>query len=509
MRSRNFVAVLILTAAAIGNAQFCYGRQQKDAFMPGQVLVQFRERTMPLTVGAKTGLADFDRIAARFGVQEIVQAFPSIESAAARREISDEAQALRRVFDVSYSEPYDPAVVAEELGRAYEVVHAEPRVVYGLTWDGGMQDGIRVEPNDPRFRSQTHFDNLRMTDAWDVAKGEDGDVVIAIVDGGTDWNHPDLRANVWTNPGEIPDNGVDDDGNGYVDDIRGWNFANGSADPTGLSYTPENAVHGTSVAGAAAAVTNNALGIAGAGWNAKYMAINISCSQDGSMCHATDGLVYAAMNGADLITASWVATVESNFLEMAVEMALEEGALVVAASGNDGINIDPQSRYPASYRATLSVGGTNKNSGLNVYNYGRSVNVFAPARQIDTTDPFLGYAQRSGTSLAVPLVAGIAALAKTANPHFSPQQLREQVRLTSDSIDDVNPQEFSGLLGKRACQCASRRDGSARLPAFGLQIGNWVDNDAVILTCESSETGSRNGHLYQLRRGYRGAHGRS
>ncbi len=476
MPGRRFVALAILAAVSAGGAPFSYGSQQKDAFIPGQVLVQFSEEALPQAVGAKTGLADFDRIAARFGVQEVAQAFPSIEAAAAARQISDKAQQLRRVYDVRYSEPFDPVLVAEELGRLPAVVHAEPRVTYRLSWDDELSNASLVEPNDPGFRRQTHFDNLRMTEAWDVARGESGGVVIAIVDGGTDWNHPDLKENAWTNPGEIAGNGVDDDANGYIDDVRGWNFANSSADPKGLPNTPENAAHGTWVAGAAAAVTNNALGIAGTGWNARYMALNASCSQGDLLCHTTDGVVYAAMNGADLITASWGSSTESTFLKMAVEMALEEGALVVAASGNEAANVDAQAHYPAAYGATLSVGGTRKNSDRNVFNYGRSVNVFAPALQIDATAPGDAYAQKSGTSLAVPLVAGIAALVKTANPNFSPHQIRERIRLTSDSIEDVNPQEFSGLLGRGRVN-AHRAVTESTPPGVRLEAWEWVDSD--------------------------------
>ncbi len=468
---------MILAAVTLGGAPLSYGAQQQDAFIPGQVLVQFREEALPQAIGAKTGLADFDRIAARFGVTEVAQAFPSIEAAATARKISDAAQELRRVYDIRYSAPLDPGLVAEEFGRSPEVVHAEPRVAYRPSWDDELSHTPRVEPNDPGFRRQTHFDNLRMTDAWNVARGENSSVVIAIVDGGTDWNHPDLRENAWTNPGEIAGNGVDDDANGYVDDIRGWNFANSSADPKGLPNTPENAAHGTWVAGAAAAVTNNSLGIAGTGWNARYMALNASCSQGDLLCHTTDGVVYAAMNGADLITASWGSSTESIFLKTAVEMALEEGALVVAASGNEAANVDAQAHYPAAYGATLSVGGTRKNSDRNVFNYGRSVNVFAPALQIDATAPGDGYAQKSGTSLAVPLVAGIAALVKTANPNFSPQQVRERIRLTSDSIDDVNPQEFSGLLGRGRVN-AHRAVTETTPPAIRLEQWEWADSDA-------------------------------
>ncbi len=476
MTYHNIAGALLLLAVAIGFSRPSYGMQQAGDFMPGRVLVQFKEGVLPQKGAAKTGLVSFDRAAERFGVVAVAQAFPSIEAAAAKREISAKAQALRRVYDVRYSGPYDPKMVAEKIAGDPDVENAEPRVVYRLAWDGLLPTEARAVPNDTEFHDQTHFNNLRMTEAWDVAKGEDSDVLIAIVDSGTDWNHPDLRDNVWTNPGEIPLNGVDDDGNGYVDDIRGWNFGNNSADPNVLPNSSEASDHGTWVAGVAAAVTNNASGIAGTGWNARFMAVNVSCSSGGFVCYGADGVAYAALNGADVITASWGNSTESSFERAVVEMALEEGALVVAASSNTVASLDELPVYPAAYAATLSVGGTKKDSDQSVFSYGRSVNVFAPALQIDATTPGDGYVEVSGVSFAVPLVAGIAALVKTAFPNFSPNQLREQIRLTSDRMEEVNPENLAGLLGRGRVN-AYRAVTESTPPGIRLEDWMWMDVD--------------------------------
>ena len=474
-----FRATIMVTGflAAFGACHHAAASQQSGDVLSGRVLVQFREGVQPQTGAAKTGLAGFDRVAERFGVYSVERAFPSIEGAATKREISKKAHALRRVYKVRFSAPHHPDVAVEEFSRISDVEHAEPHVLYSLTWRRPGTGGAPLIPNDTEFRNQTHFDKLRMTEAWDVARAEDGDVVIAVVDGGTEWDHPDLRGNVWTNPGETPNNGVDDDSNGYIDDIRGWNFANDSADPRGLPLTPSNASHGTIVAGVAAAVTNNALGIAGTSWNTKFMPINVGCAQGDQLCYGLEGVVYAAMNGADIITASWGSSNASLLLQQAVEMALDEGALVVAGSGNEGKNVDVDPRYPSDFAATLSVGGTRKNSDENVYNYGRGVNVFAPSVDINGTELNGTYGASSGTSFAVPLVAGIAALVKTAFPDFDPRRVREQVRLTADAMEDANPQNLAGLLGRGRVN-AYRAVTESTPPGVRLEDWTWTDEDA-------------------------------
>ena len=452
--------------------------------MPGVVVVQF-EAGIDIPHGAaKAGVDSFDQLAEQHQVYAIEKAFPFLEAAASKRALTEKMEALRRIYVVHYSTPMRPRHVAAALAQDANVVFAEPQFIRRITEDvsASMETLLPTDPDDALYGNMTHLGHLRVPDAWDVVKGEDGDprVVIAIVDGGTDWRHPDLMANIWTNPGEIDGNGIDDDGNGQIDDIHGWNFAADpdTNDPTGLPDKPSNAAHGTRVAGTAVAVTNNAVGVAGTSWNAEFMAVNAGCpNQDSLICFGFRGVLYAAMTGADIINASWGGDGASEAERQVIEAAVEAGALVVSSAGNEGANMDRQPFYPAAYGAVLSVGGTGKVSDTIFGNYGRTVNVFAPGQQINTTSPNGQYSTNvNGTSFSSPLVAGIAALVKTLNPGFTPHQVREQIRVTSDAIDGANFPQFNGLLGR------------GRVNAF--RAVTETDNPAIRLTDLSFTTGS-------------------
>ena len=312
------------------------------------------------------------------------------------------------------------------------------------------------------------------------------EVVVATVDGGGDWQHEDLRANVWTNEDEIPDNGIDDDNNGFIDDVHGVNFANGddtNNDPTGLPKLPGSARHGTAVAGSASAVTNNNVGVAGAAWNAEIMHINAGCdSVDNYICYGYEGILYAATNGADIINASWASYVSDDqgtrHLDQTLELATDMGALVVAAASNYSLSNDLFRYYPARSPRVLSVGATEKatrrRAGFS--NYGRLVNVFAPGVGILTTGPDNSYVLFNGTSFSSPLTAGVAALVKTRFPTMDPDALREHIRLTSETIDSENP-GFAGQLGRGLVNAldAVRAPTS---PAVRLKRWSWTDQDS-------------------------------
>ena len=469
-RIRTCLAAALLILAGPGLAHAMVQQQSgADNAIPGQLLVRFTMAELSVA-GGRTGIDAFDSRATKYSVTAIEKAFPSLDVIAARRSLSPAAEALRHVYVVQYASQHSPVLVAQDLAVAPEVIYAEPvfqQNLYGEVPDDG--GGWRIEPDDPLYTSQTHLGRMQLPAAWDVVKGEDGTAVIAVVDGGTDWRHPDLNANVWTNPNEIDDNGIDDDNNGFIDDIHGWNFNQNKADPTGpfLSVTGR---HGTHVAGAAAAVTNNSEGIAGSSWNAQFMAINTSCANQLLLCHTIRGIVYASMNGADVITASYGSHMYSQTDELAMQAALDQGALVVAASGNRRVNVDVQPFYPSAHQTTLSVGGIGKNSDVNQFNYGHSVNVFAPSRIIETTSPPNLYRIVQGTSFAVPLVAGVAALVKTAFPSFTPEQVREQIRLTAVSIDAANPQ-LAGNLGRGKVDAYSA---VTKDPSPSLRVEAWT-----------------------------------
>ena len=334
---------------------------------------------------------------------------------------------------------------------------------------------------------------MRMPQAWDIVKGSEGNppVVIAIVDGGTDWRHEDLLGNVWTNSGEIADNGIDDDQNGFIDDVHGVNFANEddtNNDPTGLPATPRSAWHGTASAGAAGAVTDNGIGIAGTSWNAELMLINAGClTRDGGICWGYPGILYAAANGADIINASWVSSGGAYGRDV-VAAATELGALVVASGGNANLSLMDFPHKPAGYPRVLAVGATEKDSRRKARfsNYGTPIDVYAPGVAVNTTAPDDTYGPGSGTSISSPLVAGLAALVKTRSPSMTPDQIREQVRLTSESIDDDNPGFPAGALGGGYVN-AEAALGVPQYPAVRLKRWTWTvsGNDGAINSGET------------------------
>ena len=449
------------TAIAQGagtNASIRILRGDGSPVVDGVVIVKFKEALLMPRGLAKTGISSLDQLFGAQGVVAIEQAFPL-----PARLLGDKGRALQRVYYVRYEGGSHPRQVALRISRDPNVEYAVPRYIYRIYDTPEPRPagaGSLDTPDDLLYPQMSHLVRIQAPGAWGVVKGEDGGVIIAVVDGGTDWQHEDLLANIWTNSGEIPDNNIDDDNNGYVDDVRGWNFVNGDGDPAGLPGTPVNARHGTSVAGIASAVTNNAIGIAGASWNAQLLPVNASCSSDSLICFGVEGIIYAAVNGADVISLSWGSSHPdlTSFEERALfqfwrtvsDFAGERGALLVAAAGNDNVNNDDVLHMPGSAEHILAVGATNKSDDRKAIfsNYGVTVDVFAPGVSLNATIPGDGYTELAfGTSFSAPLVAGIAALVKTRFPDFTPEQLAQQMRVTADPIDNVNSAR-TGLMGK-------------------------------------------------------------
>ena len=454
---------------------------------PGIVVVQFEPGAAVQDGASVTGLAAFDRVASRYRVHALSRVAPFLDHLKPEPGAVRSLAALRRTFYLRYASDEDPYRVAAWLGRAPGVAYAEPLFMHRI-------DALQADPNDPLYSDQTHLRHMRMPQAWDIVKGSEGNppVVIAIVDGGTDWRHEDLLGNVWTNSGEIADNGIDDDQNGFIDDVHGANFANEDDtdnDPTGLPATPSSAWHGTASAGAAGAVTDNGIGIAGTSWNAELMLINAGCRfVDGSICWGYPGILYAAANGADIINASWGGFGTSAYGRDVVAAATDLGALVVAAGGNDNLSLMDFPHHPAGYPRVLAVGATGKDSHRKAgfSNYGTPIDVYAPGVAIDMTAPDGAYRPGNGTSFSSPLVAGLAALVKTRSPSMTPDQIREQVRLTSESIDDDNPAFSPGALGGGYVN-AEAALGVPEHPAVRLKRWTWTvsGNDGAINSGET------------------------
>jgi serine protease len=292
-----------------------------------------------------------------------------------------------------------------------------------------------VASDDTYWSSQWHLENtgqriagvdgvpgtdLGVTDAWAVADG--GGRVVAVIDTGTDISHPDLAGSLWHNPRETCGNNVDDDGNGYVDDCVGWDFFND--DPTVNDAGSDNR-HATHIAGTIAAGTGNGRGVAGVAPGARVMPLKISNGNTMQISDATEALYYAVDNGADIVNCSFgtgagVARAQMAGFEAAVAYAGSRGVLVVAAAGNEGVDIDASPRYPAALPEDnlISVAAsTSEDQRASFSNWGRvGVDLHAPGVNIVATLPDGQYGGMSGTSMASPTVAAAAAVVWSARP---------------------------------------------------------------------------------------------
>lgn len=300
-------------------------------------------------------------------------------------------------------------------------------------------------PNDPNLPNQFYLGTVRAIEAWDVNKGSSS-ITIAIVDSGGDLVHEDLAANIRILADAVGD-GIDNDGNGWIDDDRGWDFVgdniNNLNDPNFIGdndpqlVTGGNVGHGVSVAGCASAVPDNTKGIAGVGFNTKLLFTKHTPDNQPtstSVYLGYDGILYAALSGADIINCSWGGTFRSEIIQDMINFITEDlGVLLVAAAGNTGIEAP---FYPAAYDNVLSVTAvTNTNTKAIFSNFGSFVDVSAPGVGIFTTAYGNAYTSIQGTSFSSPITAGAAALVKAQFPTYTPQQIAEQIRVTSNATE--------------------------------------------------------------------------
>jgi subtilisin family serine protease/trehalose utilization protein len=320
-----------------------------------------------------------------------------------------------------------------ELKKDPEVLYAEPN----------YEIHVARVPNDPRFPELYGMRNLgqtggtpgadiRATLAWDLFTG-DPNLKIGVIDTGIDYNHPDLAANMWTNPGEIAGNHIDDDHNGYVDDVHGYDVVNNDGDPM------DDFGHGTHCSGTIAGVGDNGVGVVGVNWHLKLVGIKfLDASGSGSTAGAIAAVQYAIVAGVRLTSNSWGGGPFSAALLDAINAAGAAGQLFIAAAGNNGWDTDVTPVYPADYDSPyiVSVGASDHNDHLAFFsNRGvNSVDLAAPGVDILSTVPGGGYETHSGTSMACPHASGVFALAAGRFPFASNLQLKDLVLSSCDSI---------------------------------------------------------------------------
>jgi len=395
------------------------------------------------------GVQPLDTKAADLG---ITQAHPMFRTrpTKSRSDLPD----LSRIYRVELREGVSPFQVARLLAGQRQVEYAEP---IPLTY-------LAETPDDPDFSVQTFLRHIDCEAAWDVHKGENGAVVVVgVSDSGVQWHHEDLVDNIAQNLGEDADgdgvvivssgstwvfdpddlNGVDDDGNGYIDDLVGWNMYNDNEQEDNDPDDPRQ--HGTAVSGLAAGRTDNATGISSVSWNVKLLPCSASNSaSETAINRGYECVTYLAENGADIINMSWGGYRSWQVGREVIDYAAGLGSLLVAAAGNEDSS---DLLFPAAYPNVVSVASVLSFMQKTDYsNYGISVDLSAPGANLRTTIPQNSYDSLSGTSLSSPIVAGSLALLKSQHPGWSNDQLIRQVQATAESTDNVNP-TYVGLLG--------------------------------------------------------------
>jgi subtilisin family serine protease len=449
-------------------------RTQQFEFIPGVILVKLNDDAL-IGLAKKngfsvTGISSVDVILQKYKVTSAEKLFPDAEKLVEKQIFISynrktfERPSLHNIYRLQITNEQELFKAIDELKQDPNVVYAEPDYVLSLVnndplspplseaemlqWlenhpdavpklnkDKNTNSPLIITPNDPLYSQQWGIPACQIDAVWDSTSG-DSTQIIAILDSGVDWTHPDLKDNIWINYPEANGlTGNDDDHNGYIDDIRGWNFIGNNNNPA------DDNSHGTHVAGIIAAEGNNGIGIAGVNWHAKIMPVKVFQSNGkGDVAVISQGINYAAMNGATIINMSFGTYARSLTMENALANAYATSVLV-AAAGNDGIcigpgkcpdNKDSSPFYPAALSYVLGVeapppppfGFSNYDVDGPVYSaYPELFNyeLKAPGTSIISTIPNGNYRVYSGTSMAAPMVSGAVSLYR----HFFPTQSQE------------------------------------------------------------------------------------
>ncbi len=468
-------------------------RMQPMDFVPGQILIRYSDdaEVQNLKAGeiVQTGMVTIDSIFTKYKINTQEKLFPAeqkLKSKVMLRSFNGtefEQPSLHNIYKLSLPQESNLFEAIEELKHDPKVIYAEPNYNMSVTNDKAVSppmterelmqwSNVNLEaipnsspvsssiagcpipmpgnppdpksaPNDPLFPQQWYIPAVHADEVWDTVQGKDSTQVICILDTGVDWMHPDLENKIWTNPGEIPGNGIDDDGNGYVDDVRGWDWINNDNNPM------DDNSHGTHVAGIAAAEANNGIGISGVSHGAKIMALKVfQSSGRGDAATISQGINYAKNMGATAINMSFGSYARSMTMETALANAYASCALV-AASGNDGICIGPGGTCKPMFPAALSyVLGTQANASWSNFDQDGPVysmypdlwnyEMKAPGTEILSTIPDGNYRVYQGTSMAAPVLSGSLAIYRSLFPGQSQELMWAKLIQTSSTYFNIH-----------------------------------------------------------------------
>lgn len=384
---------------------------------------------MPSHVGSVTNIDEvpgLSKVAKEYGIYKVRQPFHMTTSEDLKHTVVVYFTAIEKSFELVHLMKYNK-----------DVDYAEAVPYYTTTYtpnDLGPQSGSG---------NQWGLYQIQAENAWNISTG-DPNVTVAVVDNAVAITHPDLAPVIWTNPGEIPGNGIDDDANGYVDDVNGWDAGDNDNDPnpptSGMS-------HGTHCAGTVGAATDNGTGVASIGFGISIIPVkaNKNSAGNSAVSNAYDGFTYAATVQADVISNSWggggYSTTYQNLMNWAYNT---QGCLIIAAAGNSNTS---STHYPSGYNNVIAVASTTTGDVKSSFsNYGSWVDVSAPGSNILSTWPYSSYNSISGTSMATPLVAGLCGLMFSVDSTITRSQVESCLSSTCDNIDAANP-SYIGQLG--------------------------------------------------------------
>jgi gliding motility-associated-like protein len=471
--------------------------QAREKTVPGKILIKFKTASHEQVIQAQPqlamqgitvmqplslGLESIDALNKEYKSTRMQRVFLP----AGKHDARHQRHGLHLWYELTIDEALDPVVVAKRYGQDAYIEWAEPAPVIAFA--------AEPFPNDPRYAQQWHYNNtgqasgtpgmdIRLAQAWERTTG-DPRVIVAVVDGGVDYAHQDLNANMWINTGEIPNDGIDDDGNGFIDDIYGFNFVSGKGlnpnaqPPYGPAPITAND-HGTHVAGTIAGVTNNSIGVAGIaggdGTNqgARIMSCQIIDEKDKEKgAYSGMAIAYAADNGAVILQSSWTigsspsssirdairyfircaGTIDENCNQPAPGTPMK-GGIAIFAAGNDNTS---ELAYPAAHEEVVAVAAIdNKGRRASYSNYGNWVDISAPGGEMTVSSGGIlstisanQYAYNQGTSMACPHVSGVAALAlsRYGSETYTPELLRDRLLLTTMPLPDES-RYLSGQMG--------------------------------------------------------------
>jgi serine protease len=398
-------------------------------YMAKTIIIKVKPAFANICSNTKIEHPSFNFLSAAVGVNNLHKKFPFDKSPAKPFNATGQAFAdLSLIYELNYTSDLQIEKAISKLLLSNILVYAEPHFI----------PKVNYVPNDPLANptDQYHLQTINAFNAWNVDKG-DSAIVIGITDTGTDPTHADLFNSIKRNYADVPD-GIDNDGDNYIDNYMGWDMGMNDKDATW-----EGNPHGVHVCGLAGATADNNLGGAGTGFNCKILPVKIS-DANGSLIAAYEGIKYAADHGCHIINCSWGGGGSSQYGQDIIDYAtINKNCLVVCAAGNNNVDGD---FFPAAYNYVLSVGNTTAiDTKQASSNYGYMVDVCAPGDNVNSTYPGNFYMTMTGTSMSSPVTAGAAGIVKNHFPAYNGLQIAERLKVTADDIYGANPSYINKL----------------------------------------------------------------